>query len=46
MSKRKNVDVVATTMSRFSHVARPSDEDAAPRLPDTASSDVSVAARP
>ena len=36
MGKRKNVDIVATTVSRYGHKALASDDDAAPRLPDTA----------
>ena len=36
MGKRKKVDIIATTQTRFAHKALASDDDAAPRLPDTA----------
>ena len=36
MGKRKNVDIVATTQSRFAHKALASDDDAAPRMSDSA----------
>ena len=37
MGRRKKVDIVATTATRFGHKALASDDDAADRLPDTAS---------
>ena len=36
MGRRKRVDIVATTATRFSHIARASADDAAPRLPHSA----------
>ena len=36
MGRRKNVDIVATTARLCSHKERPSDDDAAPRLADSA----------
>ena len=37
MGKRRNVDIVATTMTRHQHKALPSDDDAAPdRMPEDA----------